>query len=262
MLKWKSSAQILRIFVRGLWCWRGFLPTRLEIIGRLNAIVNDPGFSRHNIAVNAYLLQKYTATASPLTLDAVRKVAAIEQKNAFINFVAYGPSPEMVGLILDKCRTEDPKDVRPRFQWIWEHADNDASDPPRDTMYWDCLFAAKIYKGGPVQKVSLPELPGMIDLYRAEQAAFDGAKARAEEGIAAINALIKKPTVGNVIDAATTLREVPAEAVGGVAAAGAATVVGGVVGDVAEKRRASKLARQQRHSPRPRQILVGRLGGL
>ncbi|MHC2581148.1 hypothetical protein ACVI1J_006735 [Bradyrhizobium diazoefficiens] len=203
------------------------------IIGRLNAIVNDPGFSRHNIAVNAYLLQKYTATASPLTLDAVRKVAAIEPKNAFINFVAYGPSPEMVGLILDKCRTEDPKEVRPRFQWIWERADNDKSDPPRDTMYWDCLFTAKLYKGGPVQKVSLPELPGMIELYKAEQAAFDGAEARAEEGIAAIKAMIKKPTVGNVIDAATTLNEIPAAAAAGAAASGAATVVGGVVGGVA-----------------------------
>ncbi|WP_157786060.1 MULTISPECIES: hypothetical protein [Bradyrhizobium] len=206
------------------------------IIGRLNAIVNDPGFSRHNIAVDAYLLQKYTAIASPTTQDAVRKVAAVEPKNAFINFVAYGPSPEMVGLILDKCRTEDPKDVRPRFQWIWERADNDASDPPRDTMYWDCLFAAKLYKGGAVQKVSLPELPGMIELYKAEQAAFDGAKTRAEEGIAAINALIKKPTVGNALDAATTLQEIPREAVGGAAAQGAAAVTGGVVGGIAGKK--------------------------
>ncbi|WP_338691629.1 hypothetical protein V5279_35385 [Bradyrhizobium sp. 26S5] len=99
------------------------------IVGRLNAVVNDPGFSRHNIAVDAYLLQKYTAIPSPLTLDAAKKVAAVEPENAFLHFVANGPSSEMLELIYKKCRTKEDTTPHPRFQWIWERTDKDQSNP-------------------------------------------------------------------------------------------------------------------------------------
>jgi hypothetical protein len=150
----------------------------------LNSIVNEPGYSRHNVGVTAFLLLKYGGVNAPTIYSAAEKVAAVESENPFFEYVVRGPNDRMLRQILTKCRLTDDGQPHPRFQWIWERRDKDKSDPAAQTMYWDCLFVANLYKGGPLPGTPLPT--AMEPMYKVEQAAFDAALTEANRVIESI----------------------------------------------------------------------------
>jgi hypothetical protein len=72
--------------------------------------------------------------------------------NAFFTFLIEGPrSANMLGEILDKCPDTqfDPNNTSNHHQWVWERFDDDSDKPWLQTMYWDCIFAADLWKNGP-----------------------------------------------------------------------------------------------------------------
>ena len=100
----------------------------------------------------------------------------------------------MLALVLNnKCRQQDDKEPHPRYQWIWERADSDASNPAADTMYWDCLFVARLYKGGALKGISFPTPRALDPLFVAEQRVFAAIKKEVEEIIELVNRLKDKP---------------------------------------------------------------------
>jgi hypothetical protein len=177
------------------------------VVNRINSMVNDPGYSRHNVATKVFLLLKYGGVTPPTMSTAAAKVAAVEPENAYFEYVAHGPSAHMLTLILNKCRQKEDGKNRPRFQWVWERSDNDPSNPAADTMYWDCLFVAHLYKSGPPNGVSFPTPRALDPLFVAEQRVFDAAKNEVEEIIESVKALKDKPTAGDVLNVLTAPNE-------------------------------------------------------
>lgn len=164
------------------------------IIARLNAVVNDPGYSRHSVAVSSYILLKYGGVPpSGSALQAARSVATQEPKNAFFEYVAHGATDKMLRNILDGCRASGNVSEHPRFQWIWERADNDPSKPKDHLMYWDCLFTARLYLSGPLPASNLPGLPLMQALFQAERAAFEAGKKEADTLVKMVKDFKKHP---------------------------------------------------------------------
>ncbi len=130
-------------------------------VALLNAHVNDPGFARNNVSVAVYMLMKYGAADGPELRLAARHVAAKEPRNAFLEYVAYGATDKMLDIILEKCRSEEEdlkKPQQPRHQWTWERTDQEMAH--RETMFWDCVFVAKLYKAGDIKAV-YNGLPGV-----------------------------------------------------------------------------------------------------
>jgi hypothetical protein len=112
-------------------------------------------------------------------------VASKEGENAFLEYVAHGPTKKMLSQILDfKCPSQTQDKAHVRSQWIWEREDRETEpgkpQPWEQTMYWDCLFVARLYKSGPIDRYNLPELPGYADISkeaeRQLQATIDGIK--------------------------------------------------------------------------------------
>jgi len=140
----------------------------------INAEVNDAGFARHDVGVAVFLLRKYGGFNTDAVSDAAHILAIKEPENAFYEFLANGPTPRMLDQILAKCPSAATDKPHARFQWIWEREDHekDTSKPEAwtETMYWDCLFVANLYKAGPLQGNTLAAPPGFDEIYRlAEQ---------------------------------------------------------------------------------------------
>src|SRR5262249_55782459 len=149
------------------------------IVQRLNSIVDDPGYPRHGVVVAAYILLKYGGLPSVTALSAARSAAAQDSKNSFFEYVANGANDTMLKLIHDGCRASGDPNLHPRYQWIWERADDDKTNPKNELMYWDCLFTAKLYFAGSLPGSNLPALPGLEVLYLAETRAFAALQAEA-----------------------------------------------------------------------------------
>jgi len=131
------------------------------LVTLINAEVNKSGYPRHGVAVSALFLKKYGGFNTHEVSAAASIVASKESQNAFFEYVANGPTERMLDLILAKCPSRDSDIPHARFQWIWERADSEPA--ARKTMYWDCLFAAKQYRSGPIQGINLP-VPTVFDL--------------------------------------------------------------------------------------------------
>jgi hypothetical protein len=164
-----------------------------DLISLINAEVNDPGYSQHNVAVGIYLLQKYGGISTDALSEAAHILAAKQPENAFYEFLARGPTPRMLDQILAKCPSAATDKPHARFQWTWERADHE-SDPTKpqpwaETMYWDCLFVANLYKQGPLQVVTLGIPPELEEVYRIAEQERARLEAILRDAISQANAL-------------------------------------------------------------------------
>src|SRR5258708_1568233 len=71
----------------------------------------------------------------------------------------------MLNLILAKCQAPENDPPHARFQWAWERTDDEQPPPWKQTMYWDCLAVANLYKNGPADArgLSPPDLSSAIN---------------------------------------------------------------------------------------------------
>jgi hypothetical protein len=154
-----------------------------EFIAFVGAYVDKSGAARQDVAYSVYLLKKYGGLTTHDAANAAAVVASKEHENAFFEYVAHGPTPKMLSQIIGfKCPSQAADKPHLRLQWIWEREDRETDpgkpQPWTQTMYWDCLFAANLYKSGPIRGFNLPELPGYAELSKlAEQqlqATIDG----------------------------------------------------------------------------------------
>ncbi len=175
------------------------------IVERLNSVVNDAGYPRHDVAVAAYILLKYGGIPSITTLQAARSVAAQDPENAFFEYVAHGKTDKMLADIFKSCRATGDVSLHPRFQWIWERDDRDTSNPKAELMYSDCLFVAQLYLTGSMRPSTLPELAGAQSVFLAERTAFETAEKDAGDLIETIHDFKKHPA-----DSAAYLAQLPA----------------------------------------------------
>ena len=212
------------------------------VINRINALVNDRGFPRHNVVTKVFLLSKYGDVVSPLMSEAAAKVAAVDSENAYFEYIARGrPTDRMLSQIFKKCRTEPDKEPHPRFQWIWERADNDKKSSPADTMYWDCLFVARLYNSGPLKAVSFPLPRAFDDLFIAEQRILETTINEAEKVTAAFNRVVKKPNQRDaytVVTAPGTMQK----NVTNTATIEGSKIIGGAIGGKEGAKTAGKIA--------------------
>jgi archaellum component FlaC len=157
---------------------------RAELIAAANAEANEPGFPRHHAAVALFLLQKL-GIPSPGVKKGVERLVEKQKDenmpaNPFFEFLANGRSPELLQLILDQCPATEYNDAIPRFQWSWER--HDSKKEAGQTMYWDCLFIAQLWKNGsPKPETPVPgSLPqSLVSLHDARRIA-DEAKTKIE----------------------------------------------------------------------------------
>lgn len=140
-----------------------------DLVSFLNSYVNGSGVARQDVAYSVYLLKKYGGFTSQDAAKAMEVIGDKEPENAFFEYVRRGPSSKMLEQIVnikgvEKCPSEGSDKPHRRTQWIWEREDRE-TDPKKDqpwvnTMYWDCLFVANLYKsGGPIKGFNLPSPP-------------------------------------------------------------------------------------------------------
>lgn len=128
----------------------------------VGALVNEPGFSRHNALVRVLTLEDM-GLGRPWTNAISRRVAGWEPQNPFFEFVAHRTerSDRLLTKILNACPDAESDPGNARNQWAWERSTSEAAWV--NTMYWDCIFVAELYKSG-------EKLPSMnqVDLTIAE----------------------------------------------------------------------------------------------
>jgi hypothetical protein len=118
-------------------------------VNALGAVAADDDQGRHLAAAGALIL--YTLHRDPQlnSIGATLLVKGLE--NSLFQFLAGPPkSPIMLQEIINKCPNTnfDLANSSPHEQWIWERGDlNSAKE---QTMYWDCIFVANLWKTGPI----------------------------------------------------------------------------------------------------------------
>jgi len=135
-----------------------------SLIIAINALVNDPGPAQWDAAVEILLLKKFVGLNMPGFNEAASILALKQRENPFFEYVAHGPTDRMLNQILAKCPAPENDKPHARFQWTWERADDEQPPPWKQTMYWDCLAVANLYKNGPadVRGLSAPDLSDAI----------------------------------------------------------------------------------------------------
>jgi hypothetical protein len=126
-----------------------------SLIVGINALVNKPGPGQWDAAVEILLLRKFFGLNVPGFNEAAANLASKQRENPFFEYAAHGPTDRMLEQILAKCPSPENDPPHARFQWTWERADDERPPPFKQTMYWDCLTVANLYKNGP------PDLPGV-----------------------------------------------------------------------------------------------------
>ena len=161
------------------------------LVALINSMVNDRGYSLHDVAVAAFLLKKYGGFNGFEVSSTARILQTRENQNAFFEFVAHGPTERMLDEILAKCPSQNNDVPHARFQWIWERADNENPPPQKKTMYWDCLFVGQLYKNGPLSGINIPAPPFVGDAYVAAMRAVADAEWAVNEVIKLLQELVK-----------------------------------------------------------------------
>jgi hypothetical protein len=161
------------------------------LVALINAMVNEPGYSLHDVAAAVFLLKKYGGFNGNEVSTAAEILQTRENQNAFFEFVAHGPSERMLDEILAKCPSQSSDVPHARFQWIWERADNENPPPWKKTMYWDCLFVGQLYKNGPLSGINIPAPPLVGDAYVAAMHAVADAEWAVNEVLRLVQELVK-----------------------------------------------------------------------
>lgn len=161
-----------------------------SLIVAINALVNEPGPPQWDAAVEILLLKKFIGRNMPGFNDAASILALKQPQNPFFEYVAHGPTDRMLNQILSKCPAQENDPPHARFQWSWERVDDEQPPPWKQTMYWDCLAVANLYKNGPADagELSAPDLSGAI---KQAADALASAVATVKSIIESIEGLIK-----------------------------------------------------------------------
>jgi hypothetical protein len=115
-------------------------------VATVNAAANQTSEARHLAGVELLVLKKINPV-DPRIAGAALPLLLKSPKNPFNHYLTEGSrKPGMLAAILDKCPTTDfdPNNVGEREQWAWEREDSE--DTKKATMYWDCIFAANLWK--------------------------------------------------------------------------------------------------------------------
>jgi hypothetical protein len=182
----------------------------LARINATGAVASDDDQARH-LAAAATLVLATLQPRDPRIKDIGKILLAKGFENSLFHFLAEGlGSPLMLAKLMARCPDPDfdKQNIHAHEQWIWERAD--ALNRQDETMYWDCIFAANLWKTGalPLRAESpyMPafpkfeslhgDLPGAIRDHigelqselskRREQLASDVVKVIADLGNAAI----------------------------------------------------------------------------
>ncbi|MGV1792908.1 hypothetical protein [Rhizobium sp. A37_96] len=100
--------------------------------------------ARHLAATAIFLLKKYQVTDPGLD-GAALKLASQAPDNAYFAYLAQGHTAKVEAMIRDAC-PYDPASTTARYQWVWER---DVSvDAGKQSMFWDCIFAADLVLHG------------------------------------------------------------------------------------------------------------------
>jgi hypothetical protein len=171
-----------------------------QIEATLSAKLNDRGFSRHNALVEIMILQDWGLGKSWMS-NAAGQIADNEPLNPFFQYVAHRRSNKdsMLPLIGTECPNEATDTNHLRRQWSWER--DTAKKEWNNTMYWDCLFIAAMYreKGAPPPDDDSTENALRAALIQAINLA-NAALATTQGSLKAITDLLAEAT--NPVDAA------------------------------------------------------------
>jgi hypothetical protein len=161
-----------------------------SLIVAINALVNEPGPAQWDAAVEVLLMKKFVGLNVPGFNDAASILALKQRENPFFEYVAHGPTDRMFNQIFAKCPAPENDPPHARFQWAWERVDDEQPPPWKQTMYWDCLAVANLYKNGlpDAQGLSAPDLTGAI---KQAADAVASATAAVQSIIGSIEGLIK-----------------------------------------------------------------------
>lgn len=105
-----------------------------------SAIVNKAGYSRHLAGVTNLLLRKLGMSSTATAVTALI-LSSREPRNPFFAYLLTGKSAQLGDLILTLCPSPE-KPSRARRQWAWERDDNEHAW--EESMYWDCIFMARL----------------------------------------------------------------------------------------------------------------------
>ncbi|WP_170331093.1 hypothetical protein [Ruegeria arenilitoris] len=159
----------------------------------LSAILNDPGFSRHNAVLQIMTLEDLGYGMDWMHDQAV-KIAEKEPLNPFFQYVATrrGNKNAMLPLILSQCPSSDNNKFFKRHQWAWEREPEEQAW--KESMLWDCLFIASLYKeqNGPPNGISQDYLSRLHGQLGAMLLSAEINRARAEELLLELQGLIDK----------------------------------------------------------------------
>jgi hypothetical protein len=135
---------------------------------------DDAASGRHLAGAIVYLLAKLKVGGIPP--EGPANLLRQEPNNPFFEYLVNGSSARMLSLILDQCPDLDfdPDQTKHnRSQWSWERQDSKLA--AQETMYWDCIFIADLYKNGlvpiktPLPGDLLPQLPNFRDPWKNAQ---------------------------------------------------------------------------------------------
>jgi hypothetical protein len=124
--------------------------------------------------------------------DRAVKISEIEPKNPFFQYVAHrGSNKEpMLPLILSQCPSPENDTYFKRHQWAWER--ETAEEAWRESMLWDCLFIASLYKegGGPPSNSLDNNLAEALRQLSAAIELANSSKSNVDTQLAALEALV------------------------------------------------------------------------
>jgi hypothetical protein len=148
-------------------------------VSTVNTFVNGDDYRVHNAAMEVYLLMWYGALLpgedQELKIGAEHLVGR-GRDNAFYEFLAHRNSDQMLALILKDCPAAPKPGVmdHAKFEWIWQR--DDPLLKSAKTMYWDCLFVARLYLKNPApspKSLDLGLASGVDLKLKAAQATYD-----------------------------------------------------------------------------------------
>jgi hypothetical protein len=116
-----------------------FLPTvTQQALGSASA--NAPGYPLRLSSVQLFLI-KMMKISNGQTSAAAGILITKQDKNPFFKYLADGSTLPVRNLLLSLCPSPDSYSLG-RHQWAWER--DQAEEAWKDSMYWDCIFLAKL----------------------------------------------------------------------------------------------------------------------
>lgn len=115
-----------------------------EVLAVANSYANNAGYPIHLAGVQVFLLKRmHTDPLKDIIHEAAAKrVQEREKRNPFFLFLSAGPTDGVREMVRKHCPNSDRLPLKEPYQWAWERTDSE--EAWRDSMYWDCIFMAKL----------------------------------------------------------------------------------------------------------------------